>query len=197
MAQNRLPHTFEPQIDRKRRLESARYRPGLPPFVVGVHNEDRSAPLCATASTTCRSPRARDRASRRSCIRGDAAGALSLLRSMSVPSLTTPRRRTMGTAGLEPATSRVSDSASPADSDRSPHASAGTKRRTTRLLLRTSVAANLAAKRLLIAGFYDGRGWFRTSVLSRVKHGVRCLFRPRNACKSSQRAMPTDAPGWA
>ena len=34
----------------------------------------------------------------------------------------------------------------------------------------------------------DWRGWFRTNDLSRVKHGVGCLFMRRSACKSSQMA---------
>jgi hypothetical protein len=43
----------------------------------------------------------------------------------------------------------------------------------------------------------DGRGGFRTCDLSRVKHGVRCLIRHRNACKSGQMAEPTGASRWA
>jgi hypothetical protein len=39
------------------------------------------------------------------------------------------------------------------------------------------------AKCLLIATFLDGRGWFRTTVLSRVKHGVRGAIELGNACK--------------
>ena len=33
---------------------------------------------------------------------------------------------------------------------------------------------------------FHGRGWFRTTVLSRVKHGVREASSSRNACKSAQ-----------
>jgi hypothetical protein len=45
--------------------------------------------------------------------------------------------------------------------------------------------------------FCDGRGWFRTSVLSRVKHGVRRPSERRNTCKSGQSLRPVSAGRWA
>jgi hypothetical protein len=43
----------------------------------------------------------------------------------------------------------------------------------------------------------DGRGWFRTTGLSRVKHGVRGAVGPRNACKSAQLVATVSAWRWA
>jgi hypothetical protein len=76
----------------------------------------------------------------------------------------------MAAAGFTPATSPVSDGVSPAGHDHVPPSElqaryAGRPQRSSR----TRLAAYYATKYRLIAGFYDGRGWFRTSVLSRVK----------------------------
>jgi hypothetical protein len=54
-----------------------------------------------------------------------------------------------------------------------------------------------ATKCLLMPTFEDGRGWFRTSVLSRVKHGVCGALRRRNACKPGQTVAPVSARRWA
>ena len=54
-----------------------------------------------------------------------------------------------------------------------------------------------ARKCLLITTFDDGRAWFRTTGLSRVKHGVRGASRPRNACKSAQIVATISDLRWA
>jgi hypothetical protein len=92
----------------------------------------------------------------------------------------------------------VSDSASLAGSDRTPRASAGHETPDDPTALEDQfLAAYFAEKCLLIAGFYDGRGWFRTSVLSRVKRGVRGAFRRRNACKFGEIVATVGARRWA
>jgi hypothetical protein len=87
-------------------------KPGPPPAIRGSQSHERSSATDdAPGAHSGRAEKAlgRDRPPRRSCIRGDAAAALSLPRSMSVPSLTTPCRRTTGASGFALATSCVSD----------------------------------------------------------------------------------------
>jgi hypothetical protein len=120
--------------------------------------------------TRSRRPRGERSAPRRSCICGHAGGTLSPPRYMSRPDLTAPCRTTMGWFAL--ATSRVLDEATLGRSahartvdgvrvleeGRSPHHDLAAPCRP------SIVPANPA--------IWDGRGWFRTSVLSRVKRAL-------------------------
>jgi hypothetical protein len=135
--------------------------------------------------TRSRRPPACDRAPPRSCIRGEAAATPSLPRSISLSAPDGPRRTTMGAAEFGPATSRVSDEMTPGRSAHLPYV-AGHRRDDGRIAEPRPFCGRTATptKCLLIRPFQDGRGWFRTSGLSRVKRGPRTRVSRVSPCKS-------------
>jgi hypothetical protein len=109
--------------------------------------------------------------------------------------LTAPVRRRSRL--LAPATSRMSDDAALGSSLSARSARPNSASRLSRGSTGQAAGPAVSTKSLLIDTSRDGRGWFRTTVLSRVKHGVRGRSERRNTCKSNQILALAGARRWA